>query len=184
MTEVKAGPKVVHATSVVERSFSQKPSVVFQALSEADKVRVWMVQEKAPTSSISSVTFARAASRCSSTGWDQDRRYRAWSSPTRHASNAFRRTSGSSTASTMKRDGWIFSASLVTFELLPTGRARTSSSRIREHFLKVRTGRVIRNQGWNVLADRWRRSWQRKRSLRSASEHAESKRRPAVSCSW
>jgi len=34
-------PKVVHSTCVVERSFSKPPSAVFAALSEPDKVRQW-----------------------------------------------------------------------------------------------------------------------------------------------
>ena len=35
-------PKVVHATCVVERSFSKPVSVVFAALSDPNKVRRWM----------------------------------------------------------------------------------------------------------------------------------------------
>ena len=34
-------PKVIHSTCVVERSFSKPPSAVFAALSEPDKVRQW-----------------------------------------------------------------------------------------------------------------------------------------------
>ncbi len=40
--EVKLEPKVVHATCVVERTFPKPPSIVFAALSQPDKVRQWM----------------------------------------------------------------------------------------------------------------------------------------------
>jgi uncharacterized protein YndB with AHSA1/START domain len=42
--EAVVEPKVVHATCIVERSFSRTASVVFAALSEPDKVRRWMSQ--------------------------------------------------------------------------------------------------------------------------------------------
>ena len=38
----KVEPKVVHATCVVERSFLKPASVVFAALSDADKIQRWM----------------------------------------------------------------------------------------------------------------------------------------------
>ena len=40
--ETTVEPKVVHATCVVERSFSKPAGVVFAALSEPEKVRRWM----------------------------------------------------------------------------------------------------------------------------------------------
>jgi uncharacterized protein YndB with AHSA1/START domain len=58
------------------------------------------------------------------------------------------------TASTMKRDGWIFSASLVTFELLPTGKGTDIIITHQGAFFEGSDGPVMRNQGWNVLADR------------------------------
>ena len=42
MNEAKVEPKVVHATCVVERSFSNPAGAVFAALSDPDKVRRWM----------------------------------------------------------------------------------------------------------------------------------------------
>ena len=42
MASVKVEPKVVHATCVVERSFSKPADVVFTALSDPNKVRKWM----------------------------------------------------------------------------------------------------------------------------------------------
>src|SRR5579863_6383746 len=42
MTGTKVEPKVVHATCVVERSFSKPAGLVFAALSDPNKVRQWM----------------------------------------------------------------------------------------------------------------------------------------------
>ena len=41
MVETKAEPKVIHATCVVERSFAKSAEAVWAALSEPDKVRKW-----------------------------------------------------------------------------------------------------------------------------------------------
>ena len=57
-------------------------------------------------------------------------------------------------ASTMKRDECIFSASLVTFELLPTGNGTDLIITHQGAFFEGSDGPAIRNQGWNVLADR------------------------------
>ena len=46
MVGAKAEPKVVHATCVVERTFSKPAGVVFAALSDPGKVRRWMAAEE------------------------------------------------------------------------------------------------------------------------------------------
>jgi uncharacterized protein YndB with AHSA1/START domain len=154
MTEVKAEPKVVHATSVVERSFSQRPSVVFQALSEADKVRVWM----GPGEGSDIIDF-----QCDfREGGLQVLKYRMGPEspiPGVVISNEARFACIAPderivTASTMKRDGWIFSASLVTFELLPTEKGTDIVITHQGAFFEGSDGPAIRAQGWNVLADR------------------------------
>ena len=154
MTEVRVYPKVVHATSSVERSFSQPPSVVFQALSDADKLRRWMgptegsdlidfqcdfreggslllKYQMGPTSPIPGVVITNEA------------RFEYIASDERIV-----------TASTMKKDGSTFSASLITFELLP---AATGTDIIITHqgaFFEGSDGPEMRQQGWNLLADR------------------------------
>ena len=154
MTEVKAEPKVVHATSVVERRFPQKPSVVFQALSEADKVRVWMGPGEGSDLIDFQCDFREGGLRVL--------KYRMGSTspiPGVVISNEARFECIAPderivTASTMKRDGWIFSASLVTFELLPTGKGTDIIITHQGAFFEGSDGPVMRNQGWNVLADR------------------------------
>ena len=54
----------------------------------------------------------------------------------------------------MKRDGCIFSASLVTFELLPTGKGTDIIITHQGAYFEGSDGPAIRHQGWNVLADR------------------------------
>lgn len=154
MAEVKLEPKVVHATCVVERSFSQPPHVVFQVLSEADKVRRWMgpgegselidfqsdfregalqtlKYQMGPKTPIPGVVITNEA------------RFLCIAPDERIV-----------TVSTMKRDEWVFSASLVTFELLANEKGTDLIITHQGAFFEGSDGPTMRNQGWNVLADR------------------------------
>ncbi len=154
MAEVKVEPKVVHATCVVERSFLQPPTVVFQAMSEADKVRRWMgpsegnglidfqfdfcpggIQmlkyQMGPQSPIPGVVITNQA------------RFLCIAPDERIVM-----------AETMKRDEHIFSASLVTFELLATGKGTELIITHQGAFFEGSDGPMMRSQGWNVLAGR------------------------------
>jgi len=154
MAEVKLEPKVVHATCVVERSFSQPPRIVFQALSVADKVRRWMgpgegselidfqsdfresglqllQYQMGPKTPIPGVVITNEA------------RFLCIAPDERIV-----------TVSTMKRDEWVFSASLVTFELLANEKGTDLIITHQGAFFEGSDGPMLRNQGWNVLADR------------------------------
>lgn len=154
MVQVKAEPKIVHATCVAERSLSQPPSLVFQALSEADKVRRWM----GPDEDSELIDFH----------WDfregghQIVKYRMGAEtplPGLVITNEARfqcivPNERIVTASTMKRGEWIFSASLVTFELLPTQDGTDVIITHQGAFFEGADGPAMRSQGWNILADR------------------------------
>src|SRR6201996_5860621 len=122
MAEVKVEPNVVHATCVVERSVSQPPSVVFQALRDPDKVRQWM----GPGEGSDLIDFQSDFRE----GGLQSLQYQMGPKtpiPGVIITNEARFLSIAPnerivTASTMKRDESIFSASLVTFELIATGK--------------------------------------------------------------
>jgi uncharacterized protein YndB with AHSA1/START domain len=154
MADVKSEPKVVHATCVVERSFSQPPHVVFQALSEADKLLRWMgpgegselidfqsdfregglqllKYQMGPKTPIPGVVITNEA------------RFLCIAPDERIVA-----------ASTMKRDEWIFSASLVTFELLANEKGTDIIITHQGAFFEGSDGPALRNQGWNFLADR------------------------------
>jgi uncharacterized protein YndB with AHSA1/START domain len=148
-----AEPKVVHATCVVERSFSQPAAAVFAALSEPAKIRQWM-----GGGSHSELTSFHSDFR---EGGTQLLQYKMGpDTPIAGAVIAnevlFQHIVPGErivTASTMKRDGRIFSASQVTFELVPTS---TGTDLVITHqgaFFEGSDGPAMREQGWNRLAD-------------------------------
>ena len=57
------------------------------------------------------------------------------------------------TASTMKMGDRIFSASQVTFELVPTDMGTDMIITHQGAFFEGSDGPALREQGWNVLAD-------------------------------
>lgn len=154
MAEVKVEPKVVHATCVVERSFSQPPNVVFQSLSQADKLRRWM----GPGEGTNLIDFQSDFR----VGGLQVLKYQMGPKtpiPGVVITNEARflyiaPDERIVTASTMKRDDSIFSASLVTFELLATDKGTDIIITHQGAFFEGSDGPVLRNQGWNLLADK------------------------------
>lgn len=151
--ETRVEPKVVHATCVVERSFSKPASVVFAALSEPGKVRKWM------TGGSHSELFEFQSE--FSEGGKQILKYKmgpdtpiAGATVTnevrfQHIVPGERIV----TASTMKMEDRCFSASQVTFELVSV---ETGTDLIITHqgaFFEGSDGPARREHGWNVLAD-------------------------------
>jgi uncharacterized protein YndB with AHSA1/START domain len=147
-------PTVIHSTFVIERSFAAAPERVFSALSDPAKKRRWFVdgsgheveqyeldfrvggKEQArfrfkPGSPVAGLT-------CTNDGHYQD-----------IVSN--RRVV---TASTMAIEGKRISASLATFELLPT---ESGTDLILTHqgaFFEGSDGPAMREEGWRKLVDR------------------------------
>jgi uncharacterized protein YndB with AHSA1/START domain len=153
MMEAKVEPKVVHATCVVERSFSKPPSVVFAALSEPDKVRRWMTGGS--HSELFDFQFEFLE------GGKQTVKYKM--GPETPIAGAIITNEARFqhivpderivTASTMKMGDRIFSASQVTFELVPK---ETGTDLVITHqgaFFEGSDGPARREHGWNVLAD-------------------------------
>jgi uncharacterized protein YndB with AHSA1/START domain len=153
MMEARVEPKVVHATCVVERSFSKPPSVVFAALSEPDKVRRWM------TGGSQSELFEF---RCEFLeGGKQTLKYKM--GPETPIAGAVITNEGQFqhivpgerivTASTMKMGDRIFSASQVTFEVVPKENGTDLVITHQGAFFEGSDGPARREHGWNVLAD-------------------------------
>jgi uncharacterized protein YndB with AHSA1/START domain len=147
----KAEPKVVHATCVVERSFSKPVEVVYAALSDPEKVRQWM-------SGGSQVL----AFECDFVeGGKQIVQYRM--GPETPIAGAvitnearFQHIAPGErivTAATMKMGDRIFSASQVTFELMPAGKGTDLLITHQGAFFEGSDGPERRERGWNVLAD-------------------------------
>ena len=153
MTETKVEPKVVHATCVVERSFSKPPIVVFAALSDPIKVRQWMGGSEQSELLEFGCEFHE--------GGRQRMQYRM--GPETPIPGVIITNEGRYqqivlgerivTASTMKMDGRIFSASQVTFELVPTDKGTDLILTHQGAFFEGSDGPAHREQGWNRLMD-------------------------------
>lgn len=153
MTEAKLEPKVVHATCVMERSFSKPAEMVFTALSDPNKVKQWMGGGEHSELFEFGCEFRE--------GGRQVVRYKmgpktpiagavitneAWFQQIVPGERIV-------TASTMKMGDRIFSASQVTFELLPTGKGADLIVTHQGAFFEGSDGPVMREQGWNRLMD-------------------------------
>lgn len=146
-------PKVVHATCVVERSFSKPASVVFAALSEPEKVRRWM----GGGSHSELVEFRSEFVE----GGKQILQYRMGAeTPVAGAvitnEARFQQIVPGErivTASTMKMGERIFSASQVTFELVAREGGTDLVITHQGAFFEGSDGPERREQGWNLLAD-------------------------------
>ena len=154
MSGIMVEPKVVHATCVVERSFSKPAMAVFAVLSTPAKVRQWMAGGEHSELIEFTCEFRE--------GRTQVVQYRMGPQtpiPGAVITNEARfqyilQDQRIVTASTMKMGERIFSASQITFELVPT---ESGSDLIITHqgaFFEGSDGPALREQGWNVLADR------------------------------
>ncbi len=153
MTEAKAEPKVVHATCVVERSFPKPAGVIFAALSDPDTVRRWMAGGRH-----SELLEFRCEFR---EGGKQIFKYKM--GPETPIAGVILTNEGQFqhivpgerivTASTMTKGDQIFSASQVTFELVPTGKGTDLIITHQGAFFEGSDGPAMREQGWNTLAD-------------------------------
>lgn len=153
MTGTKVEPKVVHATCVVERSFLKPPAVVFAALSDPNKVQRWMGSGRYSELEDFLVEFRE--------GGRQVAQYRM--APGTPIAGSVILNEGRYQqivlgervviASTMKRDGKLFSSSQVTFELVET---ETGTDLILTHqgaFFEGADGPALREQGWRTLME-------------------------------
>jgi len=151
MTGTKVEPNVVHATCVVERSFAKPSAIVFAALSDPNKVQRWMGGGQHSELEDFLCEFRE--------GGRQVLQYRM--GPNTPIAGSVILNEGRFqeivlgerivTASTMKRDGKTFSASLVTFELVET---ETGTDLILTHqgaFFEGADGPAMREQGWRSL---------------------------------
>ncbi|HVX58045.1 MAG TPA: SRPBCC domain-containing protein [Candidatus Saccharimonadales bacterium] len=149
-------PKVIHATCVVERSLSKPPEVVFAALSEPGKVREWYGAGDHHDLVEFALRFA--------IGGTQRLSYRF--KPGHPIAGKVLVNDGVFqeivpgerivTASTMEIDGKRISASLVTFELVPTRRGTDLICTHQGAFFEGAGPEPakMREAGWNTLMDR------------------------------
>ncbi len=152
MNNTKGEPKAIHATCVVERSFSKPLDAVFTALSDPAKIQRWMAGGRSEL-----IEF-----HCEfKEGGQQILKYKM--GPETPIAGAIITNEGRFqqilpserivTASTMKMADHIFSASQVTFELLPSGKGTDLIITHQGAFFEGSDGPEMREEGWNKLAD-------------------------------
>lgn len=156
MIAARIEPKVVHATCVVERSFNKHPAAVFAALSDPEKVRQWYGE--GPHHEL--VEFALRFA----IGGTQRMTYRF--KPGHPIAGKVLVNDGVFqdiipgqrivSASTMAIDGQRISASLVTFELLPTEKGTDLVCTHQGAFFEGAgpDPAKMREDGWKALLDR------------------------------
>ena len=154
MQKAKVEPKVVHATCVVERSFRKPADAVFTALSDPEKVRQWMGGGDHSDLLEFALDFRE--------GGKQLLKYKM--KPGTPIAGVVILNEGLFeqivkderivTASTMKRDGQIFSASQVTFELVATDEGTDLILTHQGAFFEGSDGPQMREQGWISLMDK------------------------------
>lgn len=154
MTTAQVEPKVVHATFVLERSFAKPAALVFAALSDPLKVRRWMGDSEASELIDFLCEFRE--------GGKQILQYRM-APGTPIAGDIITNEARFQqivmgerivTASTMKRNGHVFSSSQVTFELVPTGQGTDLILTHQGAFFEGADGPEMRKQGWTALMNR------------------------------
>ena len=153
---IQTEPKVIHATCVVERSFSKPPSAVFAALSEPDKVRRWYSDGHNHEAVEFALKFA--------IGGTQRLTYRFKSGHPLQGKilindGVFQDIVPNQrivSASVMTIDDKRISASLVTFELLPTENGTDLVCTHQGAFLEGSgpNPAKMREDGWNGLMDK------------------------------
>jgi uncharacterized protein YndB with AHSA1/START domain len=146
-------PKVIHSTFTLERSFNKSPETVFAALSDPAKLRRWFAGESQNDVQEFTVDFR--------VGGEEHLRYRLKGGPVdgKEITNSGRYqeivpNERIVTARTMALEGKCFSASQVTFELLP---AKGGTDLICTHqgaFFEMPNGPQMLEGGWRALMDK------------------------------
>jgi uncharacterized protein YndB with AHSA1/START domain len=146
-------PKVIHSTFTLERSFNKSPEAVFAALSDPVKLRRWFAGESQNDIQEFTVDFR--------VGGEEHLRYRLKGGPVagQEIVNIGRYqeivpNERIVAVRTMALEGKRFSASQVTFELLP---AKGGTDLICTHqgaFFEMPNGPQMLEAGWRALMDK------------------------------
>ena len=149
-----AEPTVIHSTFVIERAYPTSPARVFQALADPARKRRWYAEGGSHDIEAFEMDFR--------VGGAERARYRF--KPGTPFPGAVLANEGLHLqitpdervviASTMAIDGRIFSASLVTFELLATADGTALVLTHQGAFFEGADGPAMREDGWRKLLDK------------------------------
>lgn len=146
-------PKVIHSTFTLERSFNKSPEAVFAALSQTDKLRRWFAGEEQNDLLEFTVDFR--------IGGEEILRYRIKAGPV--AGQEILNTGRYQeivpnerivAVRTMALAGKRFSASQVTYELLPTAQGTDLICTHQGAFFEMPNGPQMIEAGWRALMDK------------------------------
>jgi len=146
-------PKVIHSTFTLERSFNKSPEAVFAALSDPAKLRRWFAGENQNDIQEFTVDFR--------VGGEEHLRYRLKGGPVdgKEIVNLGRfmeivPNERIVTARTMALEGKRFSASQVTYELLPSKQGTDLICTHQGAFFEMPNGPQMLEAGWRALMDK------------------------------
>ena len=137
-------PKVIHSTFALERSFPKTPETVFAALSDPAKLRRWFAGGNLHDVEEFSVDFR--------VGGEERLRYRLKGGPV--AGQEIVPNERIVTARTMALEGKCFSASQVTYELLPTKDGTDLICTHQGAYFEMPGGPQMLEAGWRALMDK------------------------------
>ena len=146
-------PKVIHSTFTLERSFSKSPQAVFIALSDPAKLRRWFAGAEQNDVQEFTTDFR--------VGGDERLIYRIKGGPVagQQITNLGRYMEIAPnerivTSRTMALEGKVFSASQVTYELLPTKNGTELLCTHQGAFFDMPHGPQMLEAGWRALMDK------------------------------
>ena len=146
-------PKVIHSTFILERSLPKTPETVFAALSDPAKLRRWFAGGNLHDVEEFSVDFR--------VGGEERLRYRLKGGPVagQEIVNIGRYqeivpNERIVTARTMALEGKCFSASQVTYELLPTKDGTDLICTHQGAYFEMPGGPQMLEAGWRALMDK------------------------------
>lgn len=153
MKGAKVEPKVVHATCVIERSFLKPAGVVFAALSDPNKVRRWMGESEHSELLEFGCEFREDGKQVLKYEMGLETPIPGVIITNEGRFQQIVLGERIVTASTMKMGNRIFSASQVTFELVPAEKGTDLILTHQGAFFEGSDGPAMREQGWNTLLD-------------------------------
>jgi len=145
---------VIHGTFLIERSYSKPPEEVFSAFSELEKKRRWFASDQNRIVEEFKMEFRVGGADRLRFCYPENNRFAGVEFADIGSYQDIVLNQRIVTASTMALGGNRISASLLTFEFLPTEKGTDLISTHQGAFFEGADGPQIREAGWRTLLDR------------------------------